>query len=300
MTRALVLGRLRKGRPIRATVRRVERQLRAAGWKVDTAVVVRKRDLRRRAAGAVKDRVDVVVAVGGDGAVMHVAMSLVKSKVALGIVPMGTGNLLARNLGLPKRAATATATVINGRHRRIDVGRVRLDGGDRYNFTVACGIGFDAKVMGKTDASQKRHFGRFAYLANAISEAGGIHNIPHVLTIDGSETTTEAAQVLIANFGRMLAGVKPDRAIRPDDGVLDVIALRATGWLSGLLAGWEALRQKNLGEAHDGRAIRTHARTITVETTPKQPVEIDGSVVGTTPVTVSVVPKSLTVIVPAR
>ena len=300
MTKALVLGRVRKGRPIRATVLAVGRQLRSAGWKADTDVVARKRDLRRHAATAVKHEIDVVVVVGGDGAVMQVATSLVKSKVALGVIPMGTGNLLAGNLEIPDDPSKAAATVIGGERRRIDVGRVTLKGGRRYTFTVACGVGFDAKVMGTTAASQKRRYGKLAYLANAVSEAGGIHNVPHAMTLDGSETTAEAAQVLIANFGRMPAGLEPDRSIQPDDGVLDVIAIRASGWLSGLLAGWEALRQKDLGEAHGGRAIRAQASRIAINATPRQPVEVDGTVVGTTPIRVSVLPHALTVIFPAK
>jgi YegS/Rv2252/BmrU family lipid kinase len=300
MTRALVLGRLRKGRRIREVVGQVEQLLVDAGWKVDAAVVKRKRDLRRRAADAVKEGCEVVVAVGGDGAVLQVATSLVKTKVALGIIPMGTGNLLAGNLKIPTEQAKAVQALLDGRHRRIDVGRVTVAGGKHYTFTVACGVGFDAKVMQKTGAGQKRRWGKLAYFANAISEAGGIRNVPHQITLDGAETTTEAAQVLIANFGRMSAGVTPDRAIEPDDGILDVIAVRASGRLSGLLAGWEALRQTHLGESVSGRAMRAQAREVRVETNPSQLVEVDGSVVGKTPITASIVPDALTVIVPAK
>jgi diacylglycerol kinase (ATP) len=299
MTRALVVGRLRKGRRIRFVVGQVERALSDAGWKVEASVVKRKLDLRRSAADAVKDGCDVVVAVGGDGAVLQVASSLVKTKVALGIIPMGTGNLLAGNLKIPTDPAKAARALVDGRHRRIDVGQVTVDGGKRYTFTVACGVGFDAKVMERTEASQKLRWGKLAYFAHAISEAGGIHNVPHEFTLDGVTTATEAAQVLIANFGRMSAGVKPDRAIEPDDGMLDVIVVRASGRLSGLLAGWEALRQKHLGESGGGRAMRAQARDVRVETTPSQLVEVDGSVVGRTPITASIVPHALTVIVPA-
>jgi diacylglycerol kinase (ATP) len=299
MTRAMVLGRLRKGREIRLVVGEVERALSEAGWNVDSRVVKRKSALRRSAADAAKDGCDVVVAVGGDGAVLQVATSLVKTKVALGIVPMGTGNLLAGNLKIPTDPAKAVQALLEGRHRRIDVGHVTVNGGKQYTFTVACGVGFDAKVMKKTGDGQKRRWGKLAYFANAISEAGGIHNVPHQMTLDGAKTSTEAAQVLIANFGRMSAGVKPDRAIEPDDGILDVIVVRASGRLSGLLAGWEALRQKHLGESLGGRAMRAQAREVRIETKPSQLVEVDGSVVGKTPITASIVPHALTVIVPA-
>jgi diacylglycerol kinase family enzyme len=242
----------------------------------------------------------VVVAVGGDGAVLEVATALAKTEVALGIIPMGTGNLLAGNLEIPGDLAEATRTLVTGRHKRIDLGRLTVDGGARHYFAVACGVGFDAKVMKKTGTGQKRRWGKLAYVANAISEAGGVHNVPHAITIDGVKTTSEEAQVLIANFGQMLTGVEPDRSIQPDDGILDVIELRGSGPLSGLLAAWEALRQKNLGESHGGHAIRAQARKIQIETTPRRLVEVDGNVVGTTPIKVSIRPSALTVIVPPK
>jgi diacylglycerol kinase family enzyme len=82
--------------------------------------------------------------------------------------------------------------------------------------------------------------------------------------------------------------------------MLDVIIVRASGPLGGLLAGWEALRQKDLGESPQGHVLRRQAHEVRIETTPKRLVEVDGSVVGRTPVVVSILPSALTVLVPAR
>jgi YegS/Rv2252/BmrU family lipid kinase len=299
MTRAFVIGRRRKGRKIAATVAEVRQALEAAHWKVDSDVVTKKPALTRRAGRAAKAGCDVLVVVGGDGAVLHVASELAKTRMALGIIPAGTGNLLATNLGIPRDVKEAVRTILTGRHRKIDLGRVTLDGAS-YDFSVACGVGFDAEVMDKTGSGEKRRWGRLAYLANAASSIREITNVPHELTLDGDQTTTEGAQVFVANFGAMVAGISPRRAIRPDDGLLDVIVVRASGPLSGLLAGWEALRQKELGETPQGHAFRAQAREIRIETTPSRLVEVDGTVIGKTPVDVSVVPAALTVIVPAR
>ena len=298
MTRAFVIGRRRKGRKIAGVVDEVRRALEAAHWKVESDVVTRKRALTRKAARAAKAGCDVLVVVGGDGAVLQVAPELAKTKVALGIIPTGTGNLLAGNLGIPRRAKDAVRTIVTGRHRQIDLGRVTVDGAT-YDFSVACGVGFDAEVMDKTGPGQKRRWGRLAYLANAASQIGGISNIPHEITLDGDRTTTEGAQVFIANFGWMLAGMSPRRAILPDDGLLDVIVVRASGPWRGLLGGWEALRQKDLGESGKGHVFRAQAREVRIETTPSRLVEVDGTVVGKTPIVVSVLPAALTVIVPA-
>jgi diacylglycerol kinase (ATP) len=297
--RALVIGRERKGRQIPEAVADVEERLRAGGWEVDSAVVKRKRDMRRLSRRAVKDGRDVIVAVGGDGAVLQVATVLGDTKVALGIIPTGTGNLLAGNLGIPTGRDQAVETILTGRPRRIDMGRVAI-GGKKRAFTVACGIGYDAKVMDATNQDQKLRWGKLAYLANAIRHTGGINNETHEITLDGVRSTMEAAQVFIANFGKMLPIVQPRRRIRGDDGLLDVIVVRAAGPLPGLLAGWEALMQKDLGESSGGHVFRAQAREIRVESDPKRLVETDGSVVGETPINVSIQPRALTVIVPQR
>jgi diacylglycerol kinase (ATP) len=298
MTRAFVIGRLRKDREIRSVVDEVQRELEAAHWIVDTKLVTRKRDLTRKAKRAAKARCDVVVVVGGDGAVLRVAPALARTKVALGIIPTGTGNLLATNLGIPKKSQEAARTIVSGRQRQIDLGRVAVDG-RTYDFSVACGVGFDADVMDKTSPAQKLRWGKIAYLANAASEIRGIANVPYEITLDGDAITTEAAQVFIANFGWMLAGMAPRRAILPDDGLLDVIVVRASGPVRGLLGGWEALRQKDLGESPDGHVFRAQAKEVRIDTTPSRLVEVDGTVVGRTPIVVSVMPSALTVIVPA-
>jgi YegS/Rv2252/BmrU family lipid kinase len=299
MTRALVIGRRRKGRNIGRVVSEVRSLLRASGWKVDSEVVVRKRQLQRSTAKAVKAGCDVVVAVGGDGAVVRVASALAETRVALGIIPTGTGNLFAENLKIPHSSAQATRTVLTGRTRRVDLGRVAVDGTDHV-FAVACGIGFDAEVMAATGTGQKLRWGKLAYLANALGQTGTIRNVPHEITLDGVVTTTEAAQVFIANFGKMLPVIEPRRPIRADDGLLDVIVVRASGPLPGLLASWEAMRQTDLGESSGGHVFRAQAREVRIETQPSRLVEADGNTVGKTPIVVSILPAALRVIVPKK
>jgi diacylglycerol kinase (ATP) len=297
VTRALVIGRRRKGRRIERVVRETRQRLEAAGWTVDSEIVDRKRELRHRTARAVKRHVDVVVAVGGDGAVLQVVQELAETEVALGIVPLGTGNLLAGNLRLPHRPDKAADVLVSGRRRHIDLGRLTI-GGEEQLFAVACGIGFDAEVMKATRTSQKLRWGKLAYLASAVRQRRRVRNIAHEITLDGVEKTMEAAQVFIANFGRMGLGMEPRLHIEPDDGLLDVIVVRASGSLPGLLAGWEALRQGDLGESSEGHVFRAQAREVSVESRSSRLVETDGSVVGTTPIKASIRPGALIVIVP--
>lgn len=299
MKRAFVVGRRRKGRHIGQVVREVQSQLQAAGWKVESKVVVHKNQLERSTAKAVKSGSDVVVAVGGDGAVGRVASGMAETPAALGIVPTGTGNLLAGNLKIPHDQTKAVETILSGRTRRIDLGRVTIDGQD-HDFTVACGIGFDADVIDATGPGQKLRWGKLAYLANALGQTGSITNIPHEITLDGVVTSIEAAQVFIANFGKMLPMVQPRRAIKADDGLLDVIIVRASGPLPGLLASWEAMWQTNLGESSGGHVFRAQAREVRIETQPSRLVEADGNPLGKTPIIASIRPRALRVIVPKK
>jgi len=298
MTHVLVIGRRRPGRKIGEAVRETAKQLTAAGWRVDQDLVTTKGQLRRGAAGAVKRGADAVVAVGGDGAVLQVVQSLAGTQVALGIIPMGTGNLLAGNLDIAKGVDDAVKVLVDGGRRRIDLGCVKT-GGKRTMFAVACGVGFDAEVMDATEPETKQRLGKLAYVVSAIRRQGQVQDVEHEVTLDGVRQSMDATQVLIANFGGMGEGMKTRLEVEPDDGLLDVLVIRASGPLGGLLAGWEALRQDEPGESPEGHVFRTRARKVKVSTVKRQLVETDGSVVGKTPIRVSVRPAALTVIVPA-
>lgn len=297
MTRALVIGRKRRGRDIPGAVREAVTKLEAAGWTVEARVVKRKRALRRRAAAAVQAPVDAVVVVGGDGAVLQVVQSIAETPVALGIVPMGTGNLLATNLGIPTDPAKAVEVLLAGMQRRIDLGRATVDGKTRC-FSVACGVGFDAHVMQATSKRRKVRLGRLAYLASALGQRRQVRDAAYEVTIDGATHRLAAMQILVANCGRLGGLFKPHLPIRPDDGALDVVAIRASGPLDALLAGWEAIRQRRRGRSRGGRAFRGTARAVSIRSTRPRLVEIDGTVIGSTPVDIEVRPGALVAIVP--
>lgn len=291
------MARLRSGRPIEEAVRATVLGLQSAGWSARSAIVRRKSALRRQTRRALKRGADLVVVVGGDGAVGQVATRMTGSGVPLGIVPAGTGNLFAGNVGIPSERGEAIATIVNGRPRILDVGRIVIDGRKRA-FTIACGIGFDADVMDATSRTEKLRWGQLAYIANAIGQTSGLHNVPHVLTLDGEVMELDAAQVFVANLGRMLPLVEPRPPVSPDDGLLDVIVIMASGPIPALLAGWEAMRQDGLGQSDGGHVFRARARKVRIETKPARLVEADGSTVGRTPLKASVVPDGLCVMVP--
>jgi YegS/Rv2252/BmrU family lipid kinase len=298
MPRALIINNpySRGGRA--STIKLVVAALAQAGWVVDSVEAHEPAEIAGHAGAAVADRIELVVAVGGDGTVIQAASPLVGTDVALGIVPGGTGNLLAGNLGIPRRAASAARVLAAGHARRIDLGTVEMAGVSRY-FAVACGTGFDAQVIAATHPAGKRRWGKIAYFGTAVSLGPRLRNVPHVIDLDGRRMEVEAAEVIVANLGEMIPGLlRPRLPIVPDDGLLDVVVLTVEGPLQGLLGVWETLTYAEHGVHPGGRVFRAQARSVRIEATPPQPVELDGDVHGETPLRATVVPGAISIIVP--
>lgn len=301
MQRALIVAnpRARRGGP--AVAREVTRLLAAAGVRVERCEPADAGEIERIVSAAVgggAERPDVVVGIGGDGTLVAILAALAGTDVALGIVPAGTGNLLAGNLGIPRRPDAAVRTIVGGRARRIDLGRAEI-GGEVRPFAIALGVGFDARVMAATHPSRKRRWGKLAYFATAAGIAPFVAAVPHAIAIDGQRRELEATEVIVANLGELVPGlVRPRFPVAPDDGFLDVIVVAANDPFRGLLGAWEALIQVAPGVHPRGRVFRTRAREVTVEAVPPQPVELDGDARGTTPVRATVTPGAVRILVP--
>ena len=118
--------------------------------------------------------------------------------------------------------------------------------------------------------------------------------------MDGSTREFEAAEVLVANVGSMVRGIRPRLAIRPDDGLLDVTVVAASGPVTGLLAIAEAFSQAEPGRHPRGRVFRARCREIRIESEHPAPIELDGDTEGTTPIDIAVLNQAISVIVPRR
>jgi diacylglycerol kinase (ATP) len=129
MARALIIANPVASRTTPARTFAVERVFRANGWRAEVAETAGPGDARRLAAAGVRDGADAVVVFGGDGTTMQAAAALVGTEIPLGMVPGGTGNVLAGNLRLPRRPVPAAELITRGRSRRIDLGRIDRSGG---------------------------------------------------------------------------------------------------------------------------------------------------------------------------
>jgi diacylglycerol kinase (ATP) len=303
VTRALLITNPAAARTAAGAVRAIRETLRAGGWTVDVQATARPGDARRFAREARDAGVDVLVCYGGDGTAMQVAAGVVGSDVALGLVPGGTGNLLAGNLRLPRDPAAAARVILRGQRMALDLGVVEREGVPQY-FAVCSGAGFDARLMADTHGAAKRRWKRGAYVARALVALPAVRSALHRVTVDGVVHERPAAMVLIANCGELMPPFFRLRdEIVPDDGWLDVMTLNADGTLESLAAFWELVRARWTHGRADGRVWFGRGRSVRVELIAgaEQPVQLDGEVAGETPFEARLLPGALAVLVdPAR
>jgi diacylglycerol kinase family enzyme len=256
---------------------------------------------RAAAQDAIAAGAALLVVVGGDGSIRTAADVLAGSGIDLGIIPVGTGNLLAAALGIPRRAEQAIAALPSARARTIDVGRASVGpGGENLTpFIVAAGVGFDARVMAATTGRRKRSLGIAAYFATATAVALRMRPFEVRLVVDGVAHEFDALAVLVANAGELVPGLlRPRLPLVPDDGVLDILVARGRGPAGGARAALELLTGLGVHTAIGPYATRFAARHAVVVTT-EEPIEVDGDVVGTGRLVAEVVPGALRVLVPA-
>jgi YegS/Rv2252/BmrU family lipid kinase len=237
---------------------------------------------------------DLVAAAGGDGTVSAVANGLVGSATPLGIIPNGTANVLARELGIPVDLEGA-CQLLAGAHDFKEVDGMRV--GDQHYFTQV-GVGIDALMIRDTGREAKRRFGRIAYLWTAFTRLLGFQARRFFLAVDGRKSRHRASQVLVANAG--ILGQPPFRwgpDIRPDDGRLDVCIIRARNLLDYL----KLARYVLLGQHKKSPNVRYLAseRDVFIDTRRPLPVQADGEIIGETPVRVFAAPRAVRVVVPA-
>jgi len=298
MTRALLITNPAAARTQPRAVDDVMRTFRSAGWSAEVLATGGPGDARRLAEYGVAEQVDVVAVFGGDGTTMQAAAALVGTEVSLGVIPGGTGNLLAGNLRIPAAPERAARALVAGKPRPFDLGRMQRADGLHY-FAVACGAGYDARVMAGTASEHKRRWGMAAYVATTLRLIAEIRSAAHVITIDGVEYDANAAMVLVANCGEVIPPlVRLRGGIRPDDGLLDVVVMRANSFGQSVRAVWELLREPASAGGEDTFVGYASGREIRVESDPVQPVQLDGEAGGVTPFTASVVPGAIRILVP--
>jgi diacylglycerol kinase (ATP) len=190
---------------------------------------------------AVTAGVDLVMAAGGDGTVRAVAEALRGTGVTMALLPSGTGNLLARNLDLAITHLDEMVRVaLHGVDRPIDLGvtSITRENGDEeeHVFVVMAGLGLDAKMIANTNSSLKRAVGWLAYVDAGIRSIPELRPVQLRVSVDGgAERTVDVHTIMIGNCGKLPGGILLIPDAKPDDGILDFVALRPRGpfgWLN--------------------------------------------------------------------
>ncbi|MFD8685851.1 diacylglycerol kinase family protein [Streptomyces sp. NPDC059651] len=267
-----------------------------------------------QAAAAVRGGAALVVVCGGDGTVRTVADALAGTGVGLAVVPCGTGNLLARNLGLPLHPADALSAALSGGARRIDLGRIEGDGLPATRFTAMAGAGLDAAMLENTGDRAKSVIGWPAYVVAGVSSLRAPRMSVSIRLDHGPVLHRTARMVLLANIGRVQGGAALVPAAEPDDGLLDLAVFDPhgpTGWLRalGILLRGRSTPPRPSAQGSfppaDGEAAGIPVEYFTfrraeLRFAPQQPREIDGDPAGPGRLLVAEVePGALTVLLPS-
>lgn len=280
---------------------RVRRQLGGAfavrGAAFDLVETAGAGDAERFAREAVALGYRAVAAVGGDGTVAEVITGLAGTEVPLAVVARGTGNQVAQNLGIPRELEAAVEVAVHGVARPMDLGQL-ADG--RY-FALMAGAGWDAEVMAVATRELKDRWGFGAYLYAGFVKALAPPSAHFRITADGQEFEVDAATVIVANVGQIVYDMLPlDLRIGPGvsfhDGILDVCIFAPRTFPDVAAVLWRVARGRYVG---DERMIYLRAREIRIESDVPIVTQVDGELIGETPLELRAVEDAVRVLVPA-
>jgi diacylglycerol kinase (ATP) len=216
---------------------------------------------------ALDEGAELVFAWGGDGTVRRCVDTLAGTDTSLAVVPAGTANLFATNLGIPTDIEGAVAVGLRGHRRRLDVGRF-----EQERFGVMAGAGFDAAMIRGADELKER-MGRAAYLWSGSRNLSG-DGFGAEIQVDGTDWYEgRTTCILLGNLGRVVGGVRVFPDARPDDGVLELGIVTA----EGLLQWTRTLARTAIGDPNRSPFVRTtKASSVQVALDRKVRYQLDG------------------------
>ena len=266
---------------------------RAAGVRCDV-VLTEHTGHAGEIAGRLCDDYDVLFALGGDGTAMEVVGAVAGRDRPVGVLPGGTGNLVARSLGIPLDLPTAVRVLHDGDEAYIDLGLV--EGGRRFAF--AAGIGIDSRMVESTPAILKRRFGMLAYVLTAVRAVLANEAFDVRATVDGTVYERRAAMVMVTNFGTVLSElIALGPGISQDDGVLDLCMFSPGSIPEAIRIAWRLFRKDF---RPDPLILYAPGHRFVIETSPVRRAQADGELLGPTPLVITVEPRAAKLLVPRR
>jgi len=261
---------------------------RGVDW--DVSITHRSGDARRHTLAALDHGVDVVAVFGGDGTVTEVAGVLAGGDVPLAILPGGTGNGVARFLGLPDELGEAAELIRDQPHlRAVDMGRI-----NDHTFILRADIGFMAEAGAATPRVVKDRYGKWAYAFTSFKQRARLTPVPYQLTLDGEQHEVMGVLALVVNSGAVAFGNRPiAHNISLDDGLLDVLVLTRNDII--------ALTEVASSVVFGNRTPMLHWQVKSAQITTSQPLamSVDGELIENTPADIDVLPGAVQVLTAA-
>jgi diacylglycerol kinase (ATP) len=277
--------------------RHVEYELKSRGWDRALWLETTPDDAgRAMTEQAVRENVDLVLGAGGDGTIRVICSGLAHTGIPFGLIPAGTGNLLARNIGIPLDELAALDVAFDGADKALDLVRLKVDDHPPDHFAVMAGIGIDAVIMEGADPKMKKAVGPAAYFVSAAQNAN--HPALHAtITVDDQPSIRRRAHVIVVgNVGFLLANIQLIPGARADDGLLDVLVASPRS-----LRDWVRLTTRVLTRRPkpDNQLDRLTGRRVTITVDERDQFQLDGDTVGDcNRLTAEVVPGALLLRVP--
>ena len=277
--------------------RHVEYELKSRGWDRALWLETTPDDTgRAMTEQAVRENVDLVLGAGGDGTIRVICSGLAHTGIPFGLIPAGTGNLLARNIGIPLDEVAALDVAFDGADKAVDLVRLNVDDHPPDHFAVMAGIGLDAVIMEGADPKMKRAVGPAAYFVSAAQNAN--HPALHAtISVDDQPSIRRRAHVIVVgNVGFLLANIQLIPGARADDGLLDVLVASPR-----TLRDWVRLTTRVLTRRPkpDNQLDRLTGRRVTITVDERDQFQLDGDTVGDcNRLTAEVVPGALLLRVP--
>jgi YegS/Rv2252/BmrU family lipid kinase len=242
---------------------------------------------------AIDEGIRLFLAAGGDGTVSMVGTHLVGKDIPIGIIPMGTGNLLSKAMRIPQKPDQALELITSAEHEHAKIDTFKMDG--RF-FLLNVSIGVSPNIMKSVDSQQKQQFGFFAYLINFIQQLLGLQLHRVSIECDDKQYSYMASEILITNIGT--AGVEPltwSEDILLNDGSLDLLVFRARNFRDIISLLISIFTKK--GKMNPVVKFLKVNQYCKIDAQTPLHTQADGDVVGTTPFEVMVYPSSLSILV---
>ena len=307
-TAGAAAGKSSRDRLITAT----QNELQRCGFQVELRQSQSPEEVTALSVQAIEEGITHIVAAGGDGTVNCVVNGLMQwrqagtslDEITLGVVPIGTGNVFAYNMGIPREWRQACRVIREGHKRIIDVGRATHNAKPKARnpiphtryFLLMAGIGYDAKVIEDTSLRLKFVLRDFAYALRSLQNVVLHQGTQITLRFDdGRLYANEAWLVMIGNAASYAWDIKVTKHAELDDGLLDICLMPFENKFISVQQAMQILMGQHIER---GIAQYWQSSGVTVESTPPVPVQLDGDAWATTPVEIKILPAALNVFVP--